>query len=92
MSTLFVIIFGAVVGFAAFFIKGSGYGLLWDISLGVAGSIIASCVMAAGFLFNHFGRADVAEFSWYGITIGTVGALIMIYSVWLYKRAFGLKI
>lgn len=80
-----VLVFGAVVGLAAYFIYGSGYGLWWDVILGIVGSIIASCIMTAAYVLNHFGRADVIGFNWYSMVVGSGGALVMIYGTWLYK-------
>lgn len=82
-----VIIFGAIVGIICFSIKGAGYGLWWDIILGIAGSVISSCVMTGAYLMNHFGRADTIGLNWYSMTVGTVGAIMTIYLAWMYKRA-----
>lgn len=82
-----VVVFGAVVGLICFSIKGSGFGLWWDMILGIAGSIMASFVMTAAYLVNNFGKANVIGLNWYSMTIGAVGALAMIYGVWLYNRA-----
>lgn len=82
-----VVIFGAVAGFACYLTYGSGYGLWWDIILGIAGSIISSFVMVSAYLVSGFGRSDVIGFNWYSIMVEIVGALIMIYGVLLYKRA-----
>jgi uncharacterized membrane protein YeaQ/YmgE (transglycosylase-associated protein family) len=87
MIILLVLVFGAVVGFIAFAVKGSGYGLWWDIMLGIVGSIIASFVMTTAYILNRFGRADVIGFNWYSMVIGTIGALTVIYGAWLYNRA-----
>jgi uncharacterized membrane protein YeaQ/YmgE (transglycosylase-associated protein family) len=82
-----VIVFGAVAGLIAFAINGSGYGLWWDVILGIAGSIISSVIMTAAYLMNHFGKADTIGFNWYSMTVGAIGALALIYGGWLYKRA-----
>jgi uncharacterized membrane protein YeaQ/YmgE (transglycosylase-associated protein family) len=87
MIVLLVIVFGAVVGIVSFAIYGSGYGLWWDVILGIAGSVISSSIMTGAYLMNHFGRADDIGFNWYSMTIGAIGALVMIYGSWLYKRA-----
>ena len=86
-----VLIFGAVVGIIAFSTKGAGYGLWWDIILGVAGSIISSCVMTAAYVLNQFGMADNIGFNWYSMTVGVIGALTMIYGTLLYNVANPIK-
>jgi uncharacterized membrane protein YeaQ/YmgE (transglycosylase-associated protein family) len=82
-----VVIFGAVVGLICYSIKGSGFGLWWDVILGIAGSIISSFVMTAAYLLNNVGKADVIGLNWYSVTIGTIGAVTVIYGAWLYNRA-----
>jgi uncharacterized membrane protein YeaQ/YmgE (transglycosylase-associated protein family) len=82
-----VIVFGAVVGLIAFNFKGSGYGLGWDMILGVSGSIISSVIMTGAYLMKGFGEADNIGLNWYSMTVGAVGALVMIFGMKLYKRA-----
>jgi hypothetical protein len=81
----FVVIFGAVVGLASFNAFGSGYGLGWDVILGIAGSIISSFIMTAAYILNGIGKADVIGLNWYSMVVGGVGALALIYGVRLYK-------
>lgn len=85
-----VILFGAVVGFICFSIKDSGFGMWWDIILGIAGSIISSVLMTASYMLNGFGRADTVGFNWYSLSVGVIGALVMIYGAWVYKRSSSL--
>lgn len=87
MSVGLVIIFGAMVGFIASKVRGSGFGLWWDVYLGIAGSIIASFIMTAAYLLNNIGKADVIGLNWYSMSIGTIGAVTVIYGAWLYNRA-----
>ena len=82
-----VVIFGAVVGLICFGIKGSGFGMWWDIMLGIAGSIIGSFIMTAAYVFNQFGKADNIGLNWYSMAVGIVGALVVIYGAWFYNRA-----
>ena len=91
MSVGLVIIFGAIVGLICFGIKGSGFGLRWDIMFGIAGSIIASFIMTAAFVLNRFGKADDIGINWYSMTVGTIGALVIIYGAWLYHRTFPVR-
>jgi len=87
MSILLVIIFGAVVGLLAYNLKGSGFGLVWDMLLGITGYIITTFVMTGAYLMNGFGRANIIGLNWYSMCVGVTGSLMMIYGVWLYNRA-----
>ena len=80
-----VVVLGAIVGLMCFVVKGSGYGLPSDVILGISGSIIGSFIMTAAYTLNYLGKANIIGLNWYSITIGTIGALVMIYSAWLYK-------
>lgn len=75
-----IIIFGSAVGIVCFTAnKGSGYGLWWDVILGVSGSIISSFIVTVAYLFNYFGKADAIGFNWYSISVEVGGALTAIY-------------
>ena len=81
-----VIIFGGVVGLACFAIKGSGYGLWWDISLGASGSVFGSVIMTTTYLVSYSNKADIIGLNWYSMTIGAIGALMAIYIGWSYNK------
>src|SRR5436305_861059 len=81
-----VVVFGAVVGLACYYIEGSGYGLGWDISLGVAGSILASCLMTVLYLLGYFAKADTIGLNWYSLAVGSVGACASVYVGLLFKK------
>jgi uncharacterized membrane protein YeaQ/YmgE (transglycosylase-associated protein family) len=73
MGILFLIIFGALVGFIASHLMGQGSGLMWDIILGIVGSVVG------GFIMNAFGHSGITGFNLYSIVVGVVGAVIVIY-------------
>jgi uncharacterized membrane protein YeaQ/YmgE (transglycosylase-associated protein family) len=72
MGILALIVFGAIVGILATWIAGGGYGLLWDIVLGIVGSLVG------GWIMNLFGKSGVTGFNLYSIIVGVVGAIIVI--------------
>lgn len=82
-----VIILGAVVGYASYKVYGSGYGLWGDVSLGVAGYIIASTLMTTAYVWNAFNKEDVIGLNWYSMVIGVAGALSVIYGGLIFRRS-----
>lgn len=72
MSILFLIVFGAIVGVLASWIMGGGYGLIWDIVLGIVGSLLG------GWIMNLFGKSGVTGFNLYSVLVGVLGAIILI--------------
>jgi uncharacterized membrane protein YeaQ/YmgE (transglycosylase-associated protein family) len=87
MSVGFIIIYGAAVGFIASKVRGSGFGLWWDVYLGVAGSAFASCLMISGYFLNVFANREIAGMNLYSIMVGVTGALALIYAARLYHGA-----
>jgi uncharacterized membrane protein YeaQ/YmgE (transglycosylase-associated protein family) len=81
------VIFGAVVGMTCFFVKGSGYGMRRDVVLGIVGYVLSNSVISASYLMNGFGRPNVIGLNWYSLSIGTAGAVAMVYGMALYKQA-----
>ncbi len=65
------ILVGLVAGWlAGLAMKGGGYGIIWDIVLGLIGSVLG------GFLFSFFVQGDVGF--WGSIAVSFVGACILI--------------
>jgi len=87
MSVGFIIFYGAAVGFIASKVRGSGFGLWWDIYLGVAGSIFASLLMICGYFMNVFAGREVMGINLYCITVTVTGALALIYAARFYHGA-----
>lgn len=79
-SLIILLIVGLVAGWLAGLIwKGSGFGLLWNLIFGIAGSFLGS------WLFNFFG-IHIGH-GWFGSIIAAlVGALIILVIVNLIKR------
>ncbi len=75
MNFLVWIIFGAIAGWVASLImKNNGsQGTLWDIIMGIVGSIVGS------YVFNMFGEAGVTGFNLYSLFVSVVGACIVIF-------------
>ena len=72
MDLIIWIIFGAFVGWAAGRVMGTGGGLLWDIVVGIVGSVIG------GFLINGGARGGSGGVSVYGFIVSLLGACIFI--------------
>jgi uncharacterized membrane protein YeaQ/YmgE (transglycosylase-associated protein family) len=81
-----VVIFGAVIGLMCFSVRGSGYGLGWDMGLGISGSIMASFVMTAAYVFNLFTKAGAMGLNWYSLAVTVGGACMLVYGALLFKK------
>jgi len=66
------VLVGLIAGWlAGFMMKGGGYGLLWDLSLGLGGSLIG------GWIFQTLGNSPGA--GWFTmVVVAFVGAVILI--------------
>ncbi len=73
MGIILWIVFGAIAGWIASAIMGSGEGLLGDIILGILGAIIG------GFIMNSIGHAGISGFNLYSFLVAIVGAIILIF-------------
>lgn len=86
MDILPVITYGVVIGFIASEVRGSGFGLWWDIYLGVAGATFASLIMVYGYFFNFFPTRDVVGLNLHSVGVDIIGALGLIYIEQLYNK------
>ena len=80
---LWTIIVGIIAGFlAGKVMKGSGYGILMDLVLGLVGGVLGS------FVFNALGVGASGGLLW-SILVATIGAVILVWLVRLItnKRA-----
>lgn len=77
MGILLWIIFGAIAGWVASMIMRSENGLLWDILLGIVGSVIG------GFIMSLFGQPSVNGFNLYSFFVAILGAVALI---WIGRR------
>ena len=81
MYVLYIILVGLVAGWATGKImKGSGYGVLTDILLGIAGAIIGSRLLA---LFGIYSSGGIVP----NILIAIVGAVFLVALVRMLRRA-----
>ena len=81
IGLLILIVFGAVVGWlAGLVVKGSGYGLLGDIVIGIVGANIA------GFLFPALG-IPLGSGIVGTIIAAVIGAVILLLVIRLIRRA-----
>jgi uncharacterized membrane protein YeaQ/YmgE (transglycosylase-associated protein family) len=80
MGIILWIIFGAIAGFVASHIMGSGEGLLWDIVLGIVGALVG------GFIMNAFGGTGITGFNIYSFIVAIIGAVIVIWIGRLFKH------
>ncbi len=81
MGLIWMILVGLVAGWAAGKImKGSGYGELMDILLGIAGGIIGRLIL--GLVGFYHGGGLISS-----IVVATLGAVILVWLVRMLKRA-----
>ncbi|MDP2648791.1 MAG: GlsB/YeaQ/YmgE family stress response membrane protein [bacterium] len=80
MGIIIWIIFGALVGWVASMLMGSGGGLVWDIVIGIVGAVIG------GFLMNLLGQGSVNGFNLYSFLVALLGACILIAIVRAVRR------
>ncbi len=72
MDLIIWIVFGALVGWVASMVMGTGGGLLWDIGVGIVGAVIG------GFIMNALGQSGVGGFNLYSFLVALLGACILI--------------
>ena len=72
MDLIIWIVFGALVGWVASMVMGTGGGLLWDIGVGIVGAVIG------GFIMNLLGQNGVGGFNLYSFLVAVLGACVLI--------------
>ncbi len=77
---MLLIIFGAIVGWVASMMMGTGGGLLWDIIVGIIGSVIG------GFVMNLVGESRGGGINLYSFLVALLGACILIAIVRAVRR------
>lgn len=75
MGLLLWIVFGALVGWVASKVMGTGGGLLQDIVVGIIGAIIG------GLLMSLLGQGGVGGFNLYSFLVALLGACVLIWGV-----------
>jgi len=80
MAFLYFILVGAIAGWlAGQIMKGSGFGLLWNIILGIVGGLVG------GWLFGELGLSAGGGLLGSIIT-SAVGAIVVVFIAGLFKR------
>ena len=72
MDILIWIIFGALVGWVASMVMGSGGGIVWDVVVGIIGAVLG------GYIMNFFGKTGVGGFNLYSFFVALLGACVLI--------------
>jgi uncharacterized membrane protein YeaQ/YmgE (transglycosylase-associated protein family) len=81
MEILIFLAIGAVAGWLAGLIfKGGGFGLLWNIIIGIVGGIVGGRLLGP-FLASVFGEGLIG-----GIVTAVVGAIILLWIASLFKK------
>jgi uncharacterized membrane protein YeaQ/YmgE (transglycosylase-associated protein family) len=80
MGIILWIIFGALVGWIASMIMGTGYGVIVDIIIGIVGSVVG------GWLMSLFGSSGVSGFNFYSFLVAILGAVVLIAVVKALRR------
>ena len=78
---IWTIVVGIIAGWlAGVVMKGGGYGVIWDLILGIAGAVIG------GWIFVYAG-ASAGGGMIGNIVVATIGAIVLIFISRLLKRA-----
>jgi len=72
MGILMWIILGAFAGWLASKITHNNNTLMWDIILGIGGSVVG------GYIISIFGHAAITGFNFYSLVVAIFGAVILI--------------
>ncbi len=72
MGIILWIVFGALVGWVASLVMRTNQNLLWDIIVGIAGSVLGGVVMGL------IGKSGVQGFSFYSFLVALFGSCILI--------------
>jgi uncharacterized membrane protein YeaQ/YmgE (transglycosylase-associated protein family) len=72
MGILAWIVFGAIAGWIASLVMGSGGSLVTDIVIGIIGAVLG------GWLVSFFGYGGVSGFNVYSFLVAVLGAVVLI--------------
>ena len=81
MGLIIWIVFGALVGWVASMVMGSGGGLVWDLVVGIMGAVIG------GFIMGLLGEGGVGGFTLYSFLVALLGACVLIAIVRAVRRS-----
>lgn len=88
MSILIVIIVGAVIGLLASKVKGSGFGMTWDVYLGITGAMFVSAIMVFAYYTNFSPKPNVIGANFYSIIVDITGAAFFILTATFFHKLF----
>ncbi len=75
------LVIGAIAGWlAGQLVKGSGFGLIVDIIVGIIGAVVGGWL--AGALDIHYGGGFISS-----VVVAVIGAVILLFVIRLFKRA-----
>lgn len=81
MTIIYILIIGAVSGWlAGQIMKGGGFGLLWNIILGIVGSFVGGWVLGLLNISLNVGSATVNT-----IIQSVIGAIVLLFVAGLFK-------
>lgn len=80
MGIILWIIFGALVGWVASMVMGTGGGLVWDVVVGIVGAVIG------GWLMSLLGQGGVNGFNLPSFLVALLGACVLIAIVRAVRR------
>jgi len=80
MGILIWIIFGALVGWVASMVMGSGGGIVQDIIVGIVGAVLG------GWIMSFFGGSGITGFNLYSFLVALLGAVVLITIVRAVRR------
>ncbi len=83
MELIAFLVLGGIAGWIASLIMGTDarQGIFLNVVVGVIGAFIG------GMLFNAFGSSGVSGFNFYSLAVATVGAIVLLFIVRLFRRA-----
>ncbi len=83
MELLAFLVLGGIAGWIASLIMGTdaSQGIFLNIVVGVVGAFIG------GMLFNAFGAAGTTGFNIYSLVVATLGAIVLLWLVRLFRSA-----
>lgn len=83
MELLAFLVLGGIAGWIASMIMGTdgSQGIFLNVVVGVIGAFVG------GLVFNAFGSAGVSGFNIYSLAVATLGAIVLLWLVRLFRRA-----
>lgn len=83
MELIAFLVLGGIAGWIASLIMGTdgSQGIFLNVVVGIVGSFIG------GMLFNAFGSSGVSGFNIYSLVVATLGAIVLLWIVRLFRRA-----